>query len=392
MKNIFLTILFSVLSLNVFAETTDQPVGFTAMLAVLSQVEAPKDAVGKTFILSTPAGQEKKVLHILPENAAETLPLSQGKYQVKILRAEPFYDMQFFTDTGSVSLNEVEYSWTNGAVLPPEVMSGQKCVNVLTFAVNGNPITQDTLNRYKTSGTPYKFEFNSRILKQSNESEFQFTRLTNETAVVTLTLFKKDGTVYVRSNSNPVATCNSLPAKTETFQWSSWSEFNTCSVTCGGGKQSRTRSCLTENIGIPCEGNAFEEQSCNEQACEEMTPMTQKQKEQLMYHGVSLNITSFSNMTILNPKGVANYEASLSNPFSRAITCDISITSSRGVNRDYQTIDHRAHFGVNVPAGGMTKVSGMINIMKGHGETGLGWADVRGQGSMYRAENCRFSN
>ena len=36
--------------------------------------------------------------------------------------------------------------------------------------------------------------------------------------------------------------------------WGSWTEFNKCDVTCGGGKQLRTRLC---NNPSPSDGGAF---------------------------------------------------------------------------------------------------------------------------------------
>ena len=53
-------------------------------------------------------------------------------------------------------------------------------------------------------------------------------------------------------------------------QWSDWSDWGSCSVTCDGGIQNRTRACnnpLPSNGGNPCSGNETETQSCNAGAC-----------------------------------------------------------------------------------------------------------------------------
>lgn len=52
--------------------------------------------------------------------------------------------------------------------------------------------------------------------------------------------------------------------------WTEWSLFNTCSVSCGGGTQSRTRSCgnpAPSMGGAFCPGQSTETQACNPTPC-----------------------------------------------------------------------------------------------------------------------------
>nr|XP_022343628.1 uncharacterized protein LOC111136803 isoform X1 [Crassostrea virginica] len=52
--------------------------------------------------------------------------------------------------------------------------------------------------------------------------------------------------------------------------WSEWTVWGTCSATCGGGTQSRTRTCTNpapQNGGADCVGTSSEQQSCNTQGC-----------------------------------------------------------------------------------------------------------------------------
>ena len=51
--------------------------------------------------------------------------------------------------------------------------------------------------------------------------------------------------------------------------WNIWGHWGSCSATCGGGIQQRTRTEGQQamNGGAPCQGLPNESQSCNSQAC-----------------------------------------------------------------------------------------------------------------------------
>ena len=49
--------------------------------------------------------------------------------------------------------------------------------------------------------------------------------------------------------------------------YSSWSEYSSCSKTCDGGEQSRTRECVGGTCSLATSDDLIETQSCNELAC-----------------------------------------------------------------------------------------------------------------------------
>ena len=75
----------------------------------------------------------------------------------------------------------------------------------------------------------------------------------------------KHGSVYWKAFIDKLA--NSLPVD---GGWSDNDDWSECSVSCGGGLQSRVRSCNNPkpaNGGADCKGDAKEERPCNTNPC-----------------------------------------------------------------------------------------------------------------------------
>ena len=52
--------------------------------------------------------------------------------------------------------------------------------------------------------------------------------------------------------------------------WGSWSSYGSCSKTCGGGTQTKTRSCnnpIPQYGGITCNGSSSSDRRCNTNPC-----------------------------------------------------------------------------------------------------------------------------
>ncbi|XP_013419109.1 A disintegrin and metalloproteinase with thrombospondin motifs adt-1 isoform X2 [Lingula anatina] len=57
------------------------------------------------------------------------------------------------------------------------------------------------------------------------------------------------------------------PAPPRKAQWTAWGRYGECSVTCGGGERSRSRSCITGVPGVDCPGPEKMTERCNEKPC-----------------------------------------------------------------------------------------------------------------------------
>jgi hypothetical protein len=115
--------------------------------------------------------------------------------------------------------------------------------------------------------------------------------------------------------------------------------------------------------------------------------LTKKEAEYMRYNGVSINITEVDDR-VVSRRATAYYEASLTNPYARAIRCNIDLTSSRGVNTDFEVIDTKSHIGVYASPQSVVHVHGAIEIKSGRGDDGLQWVGARGH--LVLARNCIF--
>lgn len=76
--------------------------------------------------------------------------------------------------------------------------------------------------------------------------------------------------VFGETSPPPPASTETPPKQAVDGGWGKWSPLSQCSVSCGGGKQSRTRSCnnpAPSNGGNDCPGTEKEEVNCATQDC-----------------------------------------------------------------------------------------------------------------------------
>lgn len=373
-------------------DTNNPPVGLKEMAehlkATIKKNNRNFDSViGLEYKLSMPVevAQKNYNLSLIPENAFKIIK-EGNTFKVTVIASAINFSVAGELP-GSFNLT-ISHEWRFGGTTETETETGtwQACQIKVGFRYDGDEVTPATLDSWTKEGFSYQIKFDAQTLKQiASEEAFIFERKNNTAAKVELQITRPDQKVVtLTSEELPFCEQKEQPK----YVWSKWSEWNSCSASCNGGKQSRTRVCQTSNI--PCVGNSFEEKECNTHACSNIA-MTEAQKKQMRTQ-VTLNIISYTKLTVFKKKGTANYEAALSNPFNRTIRCDINLTSSRGYNTDYQTIDHKSHIGVVVEPLGVSKMVGTINIMKGHDDTGMSWADALYRGNTYFAENCMFLN
>ncbi|KAM9762086.1 cartilage intermediate layer protein 1 [Menidia menidia] len=58
--------------------------------------------------------------------------------------------------------------------------------------------------------------------------------------------------------------CSTPPC---TAKWSPWGRWGTCSVTCGGGRRTRRRTCVRTSVTVTCKGRPVDVQKCGKRPC-----------------------------------------------------------------------------------------------------------------------------
>ena len=81
------------------------------------------------------------------------------------------------------------------------------------------------------------------------------------------TLNISDVLVTNTGSSLESASCEVVPCNVD-GQWTMWTFWSECSVSCGGGRRRITRECVGQSgTGSHCEGSELIESDCNSQNC-----------------------------------------------------------------------------------------------------------------------------
>ncbi|XP_033637175.1 SCO-spondin-like [Asterias rubens] len=77
----------------------------------------------------------------------------------------------------------------------------------------------------------------------------------------------KHGGMPCQGNFNETEACNVDPCPVD-GNWTQWSDWKACPVSCGGSTHARNRTCIGPfHGGLPCEGVGVEERDCNPDPC-----------------------------------------------------------------------------------------------------------------------------
>ncbi len=100
-----------------------------------------------------------------------------------------------------------------------------------------------------------------------SESEIQLLKLSNEYHTQSencdISLSQK---CDKNNHNNQNIECENVFFVAVDGQWADWSEWTTCSLTCGGGYKTRFRYCddpLPEGTGKDCDGEDMQNFTCN---------------------------------------------------------------------------------------------------------------------------------
>lgn len=88
--------------------------------------------------------------------------------------------------------------------------------------------------------------------------------------VLDLTEYSTRAAFVLRPETEDILNSNDTnkPIPIPPNSWSQWTSWTECGVSCGGGRQSRTRKCQTKDaLELDCTGRAVEIRDCNTHHC-----------------------------------------------------------------------------------------------------------------------------
>ncbi|PIP94067.1 MAG: hypothetical protein COW00_02830 [Bdellovibrio sp. CG12_big_fil_rev_8_21_14_0_65_39_13] len=256
------------------------------------------------------------------------------------------------------------------------------CILAVSFSYNGQEIDFNNRTQFQ-----HKFNYDSSILEflGTEKNMAKFKRKSNEYATVGLKLIFNSKEIDL--GEQVVGACEENQEQPEpNWSWSPWTEWSSCSAQCNGGTQTRERRCVEKSN--MCDGESSQTRTCNIQACKPRSmALTAEQLKEMRFRSVKVQING-TDGSMMSKRYKANYTASIVNPFNRKMRCDIELRSTRGFNEDYEVIDQKIHFAVEIPANGISYANGTINCKKGRGEDGLNW--LYNYGHDLTASGCVF--
>ncbi len=377
----------------------------------------PETLYGSSYEMSID-GSADYALELFPIDAFKLDKVSTNSFIVTVVRPELLYVSEgglYFP-----RFEEIEYriSLVNQAPIPQCTDSFQKCLISVSFLYNNQLIDFDKV------GESFKYEFfyNDQVIQlvKVTGSKAIFTRDSNARATVVMQLVSRSSGRSIDIESRPLAECEQVdrghddgdngdahPPRNPNGRWGSWTSWSQCSRSCGGGFQRRFRQCLGEY----CDGDNVQMRACNSHDCRgdhdgnyphPRDPRHPRHPRHpgdrngrrpaidhhwMRYKSTNVDILSRDDR-FLSKEFTAHYRVVTSNPYPAPIACDITLVSSRGVNRDYEIIDTVVHKAVEIPAKSSSSRRGEIEGKEGRGTNGMLW--TTNYGHEVKASGCRY--
>ncbi|MAF78333.1 MAG: hypothetical protein CME60_09230 [Halobacteriovoraceae bacterium] len=378
----------------------------------------PETLYGSSYEMSI-SGTADYALELFPSQAFRLEKLSTNSFLVTVTRPELLY-----TQEGGLYFpryEEIEYriSLVNQAPIPQCTDSFQKCLISVSFLYNNQLINFDEIS----NSFDYQFFYNDQVIElvKVKGSRVIFTRDSNDYTTVRMEMKSHSTGRTIRIESKPLAECEQNrrnddddigddddhyphPPRIPDTRWGRWSSWGQCTRSCGGGVQRRYRQCLSDR----CDGDAVQMRACNSHDCRHDDYPTDPRHPRHPRHpdhprrpgrrpAIDHDWMRFksTNVDILNrddrllSKGfTAYYRVVTANPYPAPIECDVTLISSRGVNRDYEIIDTVVHRSVRIAAKSSSSQHGQIEGKEGRGTNGLLW--TTNYGHEVKASGCRY--
>ncbi|KAL3875270.1 hypothetical protein ACJMK2_038192 [Sinanodonta woodiana] len=166
-------------------------------------------------------------------------------------------------DSGNVSDGQTTPNVQTDSTISPTQQTVTRATTLPsnTTIADGQTTTVGMRTNY-TSNAPPTVSNSTTMATTSPTDDRQTTPSNVQTDSITTTVQSVTGSTMF-STTSPITVFE---------KWTTWSSWNGCTVTCGGGIQARTRLCLKSPISdADCVGNNSQSQSCNSFNCPDCT-------------------------------------------------------------------------------------------------------------------------
>ncbi len=340
----------------------------------------PSTLQGQVFDIEI-RGREEYSLTLFPESA-----FTITDYYANFFKAEVTNAAALYVTEGGIYFpryEKIKYriSLANALPIPQCTDSFQKCLISVSFLYNRQLLDFERISE----AFDYKFIFNEEALEliKVSGSDVQFRRKNNDYATVKLEMVSRSTNRVIKIESEPLALCKQMGSDSGDHDGDNGDGHGD-----GHGDGSGHGGGHGDGNGHGGGHHDGDDNDDDHGPRPPRTPVREIDHNWMRFKSTQVDILNRDDR--LGRGFTAYYRVIVANPYPFDIECDVTLVSSRGVNREYEIIDTKVHKNFYIEAKSSADEDGQIEGKSGHGTNGLLW--TTNYGHEVKATGCRAKN